>query len=73
VKQTHDYVRRYRGYWWDGGRCRFRIYREEGGAPAVVCSQPPDNDNTSVTNIDGRVPGRRGRRTAFAAHPLIWI
>ena len=49
--KTHDYVHRYRGYWSDGGRCRIRIYQEEGRAPVVICSQLPDNDNTSVTNM----------------------
>ena len=28
--KTHDYVHRYRGYWSDGGKCRIRIYQEEG-------------------------------------------
>jgi hypothetical protein len=51
VKKTHDYTHRYRGYWSDGGRCRIRSYHEDGRAPVVICSQLPDNDNTSVTNI----------------------
>jgi hypothetical protein len=51
VKKTHDYVHRYRGYWTDGGRCRIRIYQEEGRSPVVICSQLQDNDNTSVTNM----------------------
>ncbi len=49
--KTHDYIYRYRGYWSDGGKCRIRIYREEGQDPVVICSQLPDNDNTSVTNM----------------------
>ena len=51
MKKTHDYIHHYRGYWSDGGRCRIRIYREDGCAPVVICSQLPDNDNTSVTNM----------------------
>jgi hypothetical protein len=51
LKKTHDYIHRYRGYWYDGGKCRIRIYREEGRSPVVICSQLPDNDNTSVTNM----------------------
>ncbi|HKH77368.1 MAG TPA: hypothetical protein VKA51_10465 [Rubrobacteraceae bacterium] len=51
MKKAHDYVHRYRGYWSDGGRCRVRIYREEGSPPVVGCSQLADNDNTSVTNM----------------------
>jgi hypothetical protein len=51
MKKTHDYIHHYRGYWSDGGKCRIRIYREEELAPVVICSQLPDNDNTSVTNM----------------------
>jgi hypothetical protein len=51
MKKTHDYIHHYRGYWSDGGKCRIRIYREEGQSPVVVCTQLPDNDNTSVTNM----------------------
>ena len=50
-KKTHDYMHYYRGYWSEGGRCRIRIYGEEDRPPVVVCSQLPDNENTSVTNM----------------------
>jgi hypothetical protein len=51
VRKTHDYIHHYRGYWSEGSKCRIRIYREDGQAPVVICSQLPDNDNTSVTNM----------------------
>jgi hypothetical protein len=51
MKKTHDYIHHYRGYWSEGGRCRIRIYREDGRAPVVICSQLPDNPNTSITNM----------------------
>jgi hypothetical protein len=51
VKKTYDYIHRYRGYWSDGGRCRIRIYHEAGRAPVMLCSQLPDNHNTSITNM----------------------
>jgi len=51
MKKTHDYIHHYRGYWSDGGKCRIRIYQEKGQAPVVICSQLPDNHNTSVTNM----------------------
>jgi hypothetical protein len=51
VRKTHDYVHYYRGYWSDGGKCRIRIYREDGQSPVVICSQRPDSPNTSVTNM----------------------
>ena len=51
MKKTHDYVHYYRGYWSDGGRCHIRIYEEEEQTPVGMCSQLPDNINTSVTNM----------------------
>jgi hypothetical protein len=72
VKKTHDYVHYYRGYWSEGGKCRIRIYQEDGEAPVVVCSQLPDNDNTSVTNmaeyLAAEVIGEHGLPT-----PLVWV
>ncbi len=72
MKKTHDYVHHYRGYWSDGGRCRIRIYRGEGRAPVVVCSQLADNTNTSITNmaeyLAAEVIGEHGLPT-----PLVWI
>jgi len=51
VKKIHDYIHYYRGYWSEGGNCRIRIYQEDGCAPEAICSQLPDNDNTSITNM----------------------
>ncbi len=36
--KTHDYIHRFRGYWSNGGKCRIRIYQEDGSDPLVVCS-----------------------------------
>jgi hypothetical protein len=36
VKEIHDYIHHYRGYWSEGGKCRIRIYREDGNAPMVA-------------------------------------
>jgi hypothetical protein len=49
--KTHDYIHHYRGYWSDGGRCRIRIYQEQGQNVVVICSQLPENKGTSVTNM----------------------
>jgi hypothetical protein len=72
VKKIHDYIHRYRGYWSNGGRCRIRIYQEEGRAPVVICSQLSDNDNTSVTNmaeyLAAEVIDKHDLHT-----PLVWI
>src|SRR5215207_10015468 len=69
---THDYIHHYRGYWSDGGKCRIRIYQEDGNIPLVICSQLPDNENTSVTNmaeyLAAEVIGEHGLAT-----PLTWI
>jgi hypothetical protein len=72
VKKTHDYIHRYRGYWSDGGKCRIRIYREDGLTPVVVCSQLPDNHNTSVTNMAEYLAAE-----VIVEHnlptPLVWV
>lgn len=72
MKKTHDYIHYYRGYWSEGGKCRIRIYQEDGHDPVVICSQLPDNGNTSVTNmveyLAAEVIEERGLLT-----PLLWI
>ncbi len=40
-----------RCYWFDGSKCHIRIYRKDGHHPVVICSQLPNNGNTSVTNM----------------------
>jgi hypothetical protein len=70
--KTHDYSHHYRGYWSDGGKCRIRIYRTHGDKPVVICSQLPENKNTSVTNmaeyLAAEVIEKHGLPT-----PLSWI
>lgn len=51
MDKTHDFIMSYRGFWQTGGRCRIRIYEEPGRVPVVICSQLPDSENTSVTNL----------------------
>jgi hypothetical protein len=72
VRKTHDYIHRYSGYWSDGGKCRIRIYLEDGQATVVICSQLPDNDNTSVTNMAEYLAAE-----VLAEHrlptPLVWV
>ena len=72
MKKTHDYVHRYRGYWSEGGRCRIRIYRGEGQPPVVVCSQLPDNTNTSVTNMAEYLAAEVVEERTLPT-PLVWI
>src|SRR5215211_9202692 len=38
VKKIHDYIHFYRGYWSEGGKCRIKIYREDGHTPVVISS-----------------------------------
>jgi hypothetical protein len=72
VKKTNDYVHRYRGYWSDGGRCRIRIYYEDGRAPIVICSQLPGNDNTSVTNMAEYLAAEVIEEHKLPT-PLLWV
>ncbi len=70
--KTHDYIHRYRGYWSDGGKCRIRIYQEQGGSPVVICSQLPENKNTSVTNMAEYLAAEIIDEQGLAT-PLTWI
>jgi hypothetical protein len=72
VKKTHDYIHHYRGYWSDGGRCRIRIYQEDRHIPVVICSQLPNNTNTSVTNMAEYLAAEIIREHALPT-PLVWI
>ena len=72
MRKTRDYIHYYRGYWSDGGRCRIRIYREEGQTPVVVCSQLPDNGNTSITNMAEYLAAEVIEEHHLTT-PLVWI
>jgi hypothetical protein len=72
VKKTHDYIHHYRGYWSDGGKCRIMIYHEDGRAPVVICTQLPDNPNTSVTNMAEYLAAEVIEEHSLPT-PLIWI
>ena len=72
MKKAHDYIYHYRGYWSDGGRCRIQIYQEDGQVPVVLCSQLPENDNTSVTNMAEYLAAEVIREHSLPV-PLRWI
>jgi hypothetical protein len=72
VKKTHDYIHHYRGYWSDEGRCRIRIYQEDRHIPVVICSQLPDNDNTSITNMAEYLAAEVIEEHSMTT-PLLWI
>ncbi len=72
MKQTHDYIHYYRGYWSDGGKCRIRIYREESRAPVVICSQLPDDHNTSVTNMAEYLAAEVVEEHSLST-PFLWV
>ena len=72
MKKTHDYIHHYRGYWSDGGKCRIKIYRQEGRESVVICSQLLDNDNTSVTNMAEYLAAEVIEEHSLTT-PLTWI
>lgn len=58
-----------------GGRCRVRIFLPddlERDSYVVVCTEPPDNPGTSITNAAERIAAE-----VISAHrlptPLVWI
>jgi hypothetical protein len=48
IRKTHDYIHHYHGCWRPGGICRIEIFQEEGCAPVIICTELPENDNTSI-------------------------
>jgi len=48
---THDDAHHYRGLWDEGGVCRVRIFQAPDATPVIVCTELPENTNTSVTNM----------------------
>jgi|SRR5215212_5086726 len=70
--KTHDYIHHYRGYWSEGGKCRIRVYYEEGQDTVVICSQLPENKNTSVTNMAEYLAAEVIEEHGLAT-PLTWI
>lgn len=57
-----------------GGRCRIRIYlpEEEQDAPVVICSELPNNGDTSVTHAAEQLAAE-----VILSHklptPMVWI
>ncbi|MDP9481117.1 MAG: hypothetical protein M3R38_36540, partial [Actinomycetota bacterium] len=52
--------------------CRVRIFREEEQLPVVVCSQLPENDNTSVTNMAEYLAAEVLEKHSLPT-PLVWL
>jgi len=72
MRKTHDYRHHYRGYWTEGGMCRIRVYQGTSLSPVVICSQLPENKNTSVTNMAEYLAAEVIERHGLAIH-LTWI
>jgi hypothetical protein len=49
LRKTHDYIYHYDGCWRPGGICRIEIFQQEGCTPVIICSELPQNNNTSIT------------------------
>ena len=78
MRKTHDYHYQYHGFWRPGGVCRVRIYEEEDRPPVVLCSELPENTNTSITNMAESLAAEIIRahfpdRFEAVDEPIIWI
>lgn len=75
--KTLDVRFSFRGYWSDGGVCRIRVFEARGAVPVVVCSELPENSNTSVTNLAeylaAEVIARFLPHRFEADPPVVWI
>lgn len=75
-----DYTHYYHGFWSDGAKCRIRIFYRTNMPPVIVCSEHPDNDNTSITNLAeylaAEVCQDQGITTIFGSRehpPFVWV
>jgi len=78
MNKTHDYPYQYHGFWRPGGVCRIRVYEEENRPPVVLCSELPENTNTSITNMAEYLATEIIRahfphRFEAVEEPIIWI
>ncbi|HVA88572.1 MAG TPA: hypothetical protein VNL71_01900 [Chloroflexota bacterium] len=78
MRKTHDYRYQYHGFWRPGGICRVRVFEEEDHPPVVLCSELPDNPNTSITNMAEYLAAEIIRahfpqRFDATDEPIIWI
>ncbi len=77
LPKTHDELYRFRGLWDEGGVCRIRIFQREGETPVVVCTELPENDNTSVTNaveyLVAEVIAEHFPHRFEYEEPVVWI
>jgi hypothetical protein len=78
IRKTHDYIHHYHGSWRPGGICRIEIFQEEGCAPVIICTEFPENNNTSITVMAECLAAEVALEpfpTAFEqiGEPFIWI
>jgi hypothetical protein len=82
MEKTHDYVHPTP----HGGRCRVRIYQDGDDLPVVVCTEPKDNEGTSITNSAEQIGagvlkkhpdvfaiGLTSRAGTESGKPFVWI
>ena len=78
IRKTHDYIHHYCGCWRPGGICRIEIFQEEGCAPVIICTELPENDNTSIQVMAECVAAEVAlahfpARFELIGEPFVWI
>jgi hypothetical protein len=78
IRKTHNYMYHYHGCWHPGGVCRIEIFQEEGYTPVIICTELPENNNTSITGMAECLAAEVALRhfpDAFEqlGEPFIWI
>jgi hypothetical protein len=78
IRKTHDYIHHYHGCWRPGGICRIEIFQGEGCTPVIICTELPENDNTSITVMAECLAAEVALEhfpAAFEAigEPFVWI
>ena len=78
MRKTHDYTHHYHGFWRPGGICHIEIYEAAEQPPIIVCSELPENENTSITNMVEYLcaevmRAHFSRLFEAIAPPIVWI
>lgn len=79
MRCTLDAYYAYHGYWTAGALCRIEVYEEEGRPPVLLCTELPENTNTSITNMAEYLAAEVVTRVlpqrldVIGEEPFLWI
>ena len=51
MQKVQDYVHVFEGLWDESGKCRIRVYKEQGSPAVIICTELPDNQGGRIELI----------------------